>query len=241
MNHAEVLERLEAYALGALDPAERNEVDAHLEHCQSCRSEAEAYRLVADALPGALALATPARRGPVVKPPMLRRLAPRGRWERFALGGFAAAVVVLAATLAWSVQLNQALAQERALYAALAGQQEIVFEVIDFPETTRIVLRPPVAGATSYGKVFTRPDLPYLVAMAGRLPAAPNGEAYHLWITFADGEDVLGGVLMPNRDGFAAVVYEADRNGPQPQAVRLILQDIGAEAPEGVPALLWLP
>jgi hypothetical protein len=241
MNHAEVLERLEAHSLGALDPAERAEVDAHLEHCGSCLREAEAYRLVADALPGALALATPARRSPVVKPRMLRRLAPHRRWEPFALGGFAAAVVVLAATLAWSVQLNQALAQERAFYAALAGQQEIVFEVIDSPQTNRIVLRPPVSGATSYGKVFTRPDLPYLVAMAGRLPAAPNGEAYHLWLTFADGETVLGGVLMPNRDGFAALVYEADRNGPVPQAVRLTLQDIGAEAPEGVPALLWLP
>jgi hypothetical protein len=132
-------------------------------------------------------------------------------------------------------------AQERALYATLAGQQEIVFEVIDSPETNRIVLRSPVSGATSYGKVFTRPDLPYLVAMAGRLPAAPNGEAYHLWLTFASGETELGGTLMPNRDGFAALVYEADRNGPRLRAVRLVLQEVGAEVPEGVPALLWVP
>src|SRR5919108_93067 len=35
---------LAAYALGALDPHERQAVDAHLETCASCRAEVDAYR-----------------------------------------------------------------------------------------------------------------------------------------------------------------------------------------------------
>jgi hypothetical protein len=42
-------------------------------------------------------------------------------------------LAVAVALLAWTAQLNQTLATERAVHAQLAGQQEIVFEVVDSP------------------------------------------------------------------------------------------------------------
>jgi anti-sigma-K factor RskA len=241
MTHDEIRDRLEAYALGALEPTEREEIDRHLTGCEACRHEADTFTRVADALPAALAAASPTP-GPDqdVRERLLRSLRRRPQaWQRAAVVAVAAGTLALVASLAWSLQVSQTLAQEREIYQRLAGQQEIVFEVIDSPDTRRIILRPPVSGSTSYGKVFSRPDLPFVVAMAGRLPAPPPAESYHLWLTLEGGETVLAGILVPNRDGFGALVYEADRNDPQLESVRVTLEPPGTRAPSGVSALLW--
>jgi hypothetical protein len=151
---------------------------------------------------------------------------------------------VVASTLAvvlfvWTTMLSATLANERALYSQLAGQQEIVFEVVDSPEATRVVLRPPVSGSTAYGKVFTRPDLPFVVAMAGRLPAPPSGQQYHLWLE-RDEKMILAGTMSINGQGFGALVYVDDRNGPVFGSARITLQPAGATEPAGVPALIWV-
>lgn len=50
LNHAEVVDLLGAYALDALDPAERRAVDQHLEGCRACLDEIMAHREVAGLL-----------------------------------------------------------------------------------------------------------------------------------------------------------------------------------------------
>lgn len=49
--HAELRRALGAYALGAVEPAERSEIEDHLEGCQSCRDELASLA----AIPGLLA------------------------------------------------------------------------------------------------------------------------------------------------------------------------------------------
>jgi len=166
------------------------------------------------------------------------------------LGGVAAAVVAL--SLTWTAQLGVALARERALreglaqeLAAVSGQREIVLEVVDARDKTTRLLRPAVGAprefATSYGKVYTRPDMPHVVAMTGRLPAAPPGQAYHLWLRL-DGQTRLGGVLESNADGFGQLVFQADRHGPAYESAWLTLQPVGqAAAPQGGVLLRWDP
>jgi len=124
------------------------------------------------------------------------------------------------------------------VYRRLAGQQEIVFEVVDSPKATKLFLRSPVSGSTAYGKVFVRSDLPFVVAMAGNLQPPPAGQAYHLWLTLDSGETVLAGILT-QQEGFGSLVYQADRSGPTVQSVRLTAQPAGASAPEGLPVLFW--
>ncbi|MHB1535576.1 MAG: zf-HC2 domain-containing protein, partial [Acidimicrobiales bacterium] len=48
--HEDIQELLGAYSLGAADEGERAMVEAHLETCESCRSELEDHRRVAEAL-----------------------------------------------------------------------------------------------------------------------------------------------------------------------------------------------
>lgn len=66
LNHAEVVDLLGAYALDALEPAERRAVDQHLEGCQACLNEIIAHREVAGLL-------TPGWASP-----------PPGLWDRIA-------------------------------------------------------------------------------------------------------------------------------------------------------------
>jgi hypothetical protein len=154
----------------------------------------------------------------------------------------AAAVVILALSLAWGVRLSEALDQERALRASVAAhfsrQQEIVLEVVDADDATRHILRSPDPDSRAYGKLFTRPDLPHVVAMAARLPLPTEGQTYHLWLT-SEGRTFLAGVLPVNADGFGLLTFDVDHDGPTFEAARLTLQAPGADEPGGQTVLAW--
>jgi anti-sigma factor RsiW len=154
----------------------------------------------------------------------------------------AAAAIVVALALAWGVQLSQALDEERALRERIAAhftqQQEIVLEVVDADDATRLILRSPDPDSRAYGKLFTRPDLPHVVAMAARLPIPPHGQTYHLWLT-SQGHTFLAGILPVNDQGFGLLTFDADQDGPVYEAARLTLQTAGAEALGGETVLAW--
>lgn len=155
--------------------------------------------------------------------------------------GALAAVLLLVLSMLWGFSLNAALAQERALraeYANLVDRQEVVLEVIDSRNTVKALLRATESGSTSYGKLYTRPDLPHVVAMAARLPQPPPGHAYHLWLT-SQGQTQLAGVLAVNEGGFGLLVFDADRNGPVYDSALLTLQPDGGVTPTENTALLW--
>ncbi|MGH2350360.1 MAG: anti-sigma factor domain-containing protein [Chloroflexota bacterium] len=170
----------------------------------------------------------------------------RAPWWRSRSPGWvaAAAAVLVALSLAWSAQLGVALARERALraeFASLVDQQEIVLEVVDSRQTVKRLLQPPDGAASStapYGKLYTRPDLPDVVAMAARLPQPPAGQAYHLWV-IQDGETQLAGIFATNADGFGLLVFTAGQNGPVYDAASVTLQPIGGASPAGEVVLRW--
>ena len=162
-----------------------------------------------------------------------------GRWRTVAA---AALLVALALSLIWGARLSEALDQERALREQVAAhftqQQEIVLEVVDADDATRLILRSPDPDSRAYGKLFTRSDLPHVVAMAARLPIPPQGQTYHLWLT-SEGRTFLAGVLPVNDQGFGLLTFDADHDGPVYEAARLTLQAAGAEAPGGETVLAW--
>lgn len=162
----------------------------------------------------------------------LRRL----RWA------LAAASLLLVLSLAWSVRLNVVLARERALraeFVELVGQQqELVLEIVDSGQTTRRVLRSTSESSNAYGKVFTRSDMPYVVAMAARLPQPRPGQAYHLWLTQGE-QTELAGVMKINDEGFALVIYQAPQNDPLYTSAYVTLQPQGSTAPTADPIIAW--
>ncbi|HYY54676.1 MAG TPA: anti-sigma factor [Candidatus Dormibacteraeota bacterium] len=240
LQHNEIKEHLEAYALGALDPLERARVDHHLKDCLECQRAVSEYARLVDRFPDVLARRSRARPDPAAKPRLLHAVAAQRRVPLLALVGIVA-TVALVISVAWNLQLARTVDAERSAFVALGSYQEIVFEVVDSPQVRKVVLRPPVSGSTSYGKVYVRPDLPFVVAMVGRLPDAPAGEAYHVWLTYDGGETALAGTLepKPNTQGFDALVFDSGRNGPALASVKVILQRKGSARPEGAPALIW--
>lgn len=149
--------------------------------------------------------------------------------------------VLLLAILAWNVQLNVALARERALrseVADLVGRQELVLEVVDSDKTQRSVLLPPDAESDAYGKLFTRSDMHHVVAMAARLPQPSAGQAYHLWLTNG-AETQLAGIMAVDKDGFGLLIFEADQAGPVYDSTQLTRQPLGSTTPDNNPILVW--
>jgi Putative zinc-finger len=244
-----VQELLEGYVLGTLDATEKARVERHLQSCDDCQRLVNEYAEVTSKFPHALATASHLSLPPEIKSRILNAMSVEpssARTQTFPLGWRPRLVtwglaVLLALSLAWSFQLNVALAKERALrseFADLVDQQEIVLEVIDSNKTTKAFLRATTSDSRSYGKLFTRSDFPDVVAMAGRLPLPPAGQAYHLWVT-EQGETYLAGVMKVNDKGFGLLVFTADQAGPVYEAAQLILQPTDSTSLTGTPVIAW--
>jgi hypothetical protein len=159
--------------------------------------------------------------------------------------GILAGLLLLVLLVFLGMQLSIALAQERALRLELAnlfGQQEVVLEVVDSDKTVKRVLLAPEPRRSQplppYGKLFTRSDLPHVVAMVARLPQPPAGQAYHLWLT-RQGQIELAGLMEVNDQGFSLLAFDADTDGPVYEAAQITLQPVGSTTPSGEPILEW--
>jgi hypothetical protein len=202
-------------------------VDKDLETIGEALDAALASR--ADRAPDASArerlLAAVARRGGPARP----------RWWRQppVLVGGAALGLLLAASLGWGLSLNAALAQERTLRSQLsdaAARDEVVFEIVDSRSVAKTTLRSTADDSPTapYGKVFTRPDMAYVVAMVGRLAPAPHGREYHLYL---DGKRI--GTLTPNDAGFAYLVFRAENVGISYVQARVVAESPDANDASG--------
>src|SRR5258708_20637464 len=184
-----------------------------------------------EALGAALDARSPHRPPVELRDRVLREAVRRGqsgtRQRGFGLAfavGTAALVLLLAGSLAWGLSLNAALAQEGSLRRQLsdaAAKDEVVFDVVDARNVTKTTLRSTTDDSPTapYGKVFIRPDMPYVVAMAGRLPEAPAGQEYHLYL---DARRI--GPLAPTDAGFAYFVFRADGSGITYRQARVVLE-----------------
>lgn len=260
MNCNAIQEQLEAYALGALEAPAQQAVKKHLANCPNCRRRLAEYEEVVATLPEVLTAVAPAPVPESVKmrllqqletglkpekskqdetryqPPLLRQ----GRRRTFQLAT-AVLAFLLILSLVWGMRLNVVLARERALRAEVAdlvGQQELILEIVDSNKTERTLLLPPAGDSNAYGKLFVRTDMPYLVAMAARLPQPPVGQAYHLWL-ITGAQARLAGVMAVDSDGFGLLIYDAGQATPTYDAAQLTLQPLGSTTPATSPILTW--
>jgi hypothetical protein len=245
--HTWARQRLHAYALGALDEDEQRPLEAHLEGCPECRQLASELTETANALPAALATASPLRPPPSLRDRLVaevdRRARPQGRtWWRPRTALALAGVAIAALLVTWNVRLENALSQQRTLrarIAALKGEQERIFEVVDSRQTEKAFLAPPEGSSSeAYGKLFTRSDLADVVVLGARLPPPRPDTAYHLWLT-ERGRTKLAGTLAVDRSGFGLLLFRANRAGPKYEAAQVILQPKGSKRPSGRPVLEW--
>jgi hypothetical protein len=258
MNCEAVSELLEAYSLGGLEDSEARLIEEHVGVCHECRKLLDAYGKAAASLVDALPPVTGAPSS-LLKQRLMNQVAPmpappRHRFSgphRLAVSpGLPAALKVIAACLvlllvglsvAWGLEQRSALAREKSLRTeleAMIGQQEVVLEVVDSNRTVKSQLRATEPDSTAYGKLYTRPDMPWVVALAGRLPAKSEEEVYNLWLT-RDGREELAGPLEINANGFALILFDAGVNGPVYESARVLRQLPGADAADGTTVVRW--
>lgn len=217
MNHDEIAELLGAYALDAVDDAERAEIESHLSVCARCRAEVEEHREVATLLAfrggpapdgvwqriaGALDEAPPKLRLATVD--ATPRARPSRRWLRsvatIAAAAAAAAIVVFLGVQARDgdqlAEIEEALRDPlaQAFEAALAAPDSQLFEL----RSADGQLAVPVA-VTGDGTGYMR---------ATGLPELDPGRTYQLWGAAGD-ELVSLGVLgaRPDTVSFPAGPY----------------------------------
>ena len=198
-----------AYALDALDDAERRTFELHLETCDDCRAEvaelsaAAAYLGVAAAVP-----APPSLRDSVLDeigrtrqlPPQRSNVRPlRGVTRRTATMLSAAAAVLAAIAISLGViayQADQRADRLAAETAQLRDQAEQVGSLLAAPDAVTAAAAVEGGGQAA---VVASADRGEVVLLAEGLPELPADRTYQLWLI--SDEIVSGGVVDVPADG----------------------------------------
>lgn len=220
MHHEEFANDLAAYALDALDTADRAALEAHLATCPECAGALAELRqaslavglstepvappaglrsrTLAHAMAGQLAVAAEAPVPPRQGSPVPWLLA-------------AAAALVAALSLGYTLALRSELsaaqrasrtaaAQVQALEAELAGVRdgvtrlERVVDVVTAPDARQVRLSGTGEAAASRGVAYLSPSLG-LVVHATSLPALAPGQGYQLWLIPPGAQPVSLGMM----------------------------------------------
>lgn len=194
---------LPAYALGALDPAERAAVEARL------AADPEARRLLAEyeTVAAGLVFAVPARPAPAgLQDDLRRRLAARrgeaaprsatSRRTTTLLRLISAAAALLIVTLGLIVALRTGGALPPAqVYATLEAEGD----------SLRFPLVAGEVSAAVYGELIADRDGRRAVIAVSALPSLSTDQIFQLWVRRRDGEVRSGGLFQPAPEGMTYV------------------------------------
>ena len=213
------------YALDALEPAEREAFERHLDECADCRAQ------LADLQEATMALAYAESTDP---PPALRERIlegarsengakvipfPRRRWLFPATVAAAAAAVVVAVGVGlWASSLSQDLDRERSANAGYARALQLLG---GGAEVTQL--------SDAEGGLLVAPDGEAALVVCG-LQAAPEGKTYEAWVI--EGETPRPAGLFRGGGGCPPVLLDRDVPSGAQVAVTLEPQG-GSDQPTG--------
>lgn len=247
--HDRYADLLPAHALGALDPDERRELEAHLAECPECRERLAGWAKTTEALAES---APPVRPSPEVRERLLGRVEESraeadagGRPGRRGVGPLALAASVLVAlaaglvagvvaTRSWTDrEMEERRAEISALEERLAESrreaEEVRLRLAALTELTEILATSPpgrevlLAGldpaAEGHGRLYVDPAAGRGVLVAGNLRSLPEERVYQLW-TIRGGVPRSAGIFRPGPGGAALhLVEEVPADPPDAWAV----------------------
>ncbi|MGI5480114.1 anti-sigma factor [Streptomyces lavendofoliae] len=243
-HHSDIHALAAAYALDALDPAEREAFSGHLQDCAECRKEVSEFGATAARLAAAASQAPPAvmKQRTMAAIDGVRRLPPRvpvtapatsltGRLRRKAMPLALAASVAAAASFAGlAVRQYQEGADFRQRARQVERQLDAVSTVLAAPDARAVHGRAANGAVTS---VVTSDRRGKAVFTATGLPAPGPGRTYQLWLAQ---EGTMRPAGFIHRDGTVLV----DGNPSGATAVGLTLEPAEGSARPTTPPLLLL-
>jgi anti-sigma factor RsiW len=235
--HAQAQDLLGAYAAGAVDAAEREEIERHLAQCGACRETVAALIRAASLL----SYAVPGEEPPsYLREDVVRALRheapPAGRpGVRPVLAGAAGIVLVFGAALVWQlIEVRHLQEAVSAMNATLALQRQALSQMA--PGGTIVAeLRPTAAarGAQGVAVLRTVDGRQVLVITVTGLPPVPAPSVYQAWL-LRDGARTSAGVVRVSKDGTGVLRYEASGDLHRYQGVGITREPDGpAPAPRG--------
>ena len=260
MNCDGIREFLEEYALGTLDDITAYRVREHIGQCKECSAILADYETMLADIP-ALTMTADTHPSEHVKERLLLRLDEKNKTIQQDANGSTSdkqpvrllipfqrlAGIVLfigfVALLGWNIYLGQQLGELQTTLQEQGHHTELIFEVVgnNAEQVLLLPVRPLETEFTRppYGKVFTRDGLPYIVAMAGRMPSPPPGQVYAVWLFNGNQAQRLG-TLEIDSMGFGSLVYDAEREGIAYERAEIILQpENSPDATSGETIVAW--
>ena len=204
-----------AYAVNALDDAERAAFEEHLAGCPDCTAEVRGLLDTTSRLAAAEAIEPPARLKAAVLaqiattrqlPPelsadpvvvALRR--PGWGWAQRSLAVAAAVLVVVV------VGLSALLAQSNSTRSAVDAQQAAVTRVLTAPDAQTVGGAIPGGGR---GAVVVSASEGTAVFVGSHLAAPPSGHTYELWYVTGSGAAIPAGTFEPAASGRVTTVLD---------------------------------
>jgi hypothetical protein len=241
-DHARYLELLGLYALGALDPREAADVEAHLPSCAECRSELELMR--GDAALLALSAVGPAppqrarqrlltaianepRRQLNRSALILGRLRPN--WLSFAPIA-AALLLAIFSLMLWRVdsklqrrteRLQSDLQQTR---DELRKSQEMV-ALLHSPDSMHLTLVKTQAPPQSQAKMFYSPKMGKLLMVANNMEPLPGNKVYQLWLLpMKGGSPMPCGTFRPDAKGNVMMEHPLEETGIEAKGFAITIE-----------------
>lgn len=207
MVHDDYKEMIPARALSALDAAEAQALNEHLENCAECRRDLDEWQATA----AALALgANPAEPSPKVRERILDevqkdlsephvvpfRATPRNLWSSFgSLGAMAAAVLFTALIVVLIVLWRQ----NNAIRKDLEQSREFV-QLVTSPGARVSELKGTAAAAGATATIAYDSN-GHAILVASKLPNLPQGKAYQLWFIVGNKPPMPGKTFAPDSSG----------------------------------------
>lgn len=229
-----------ARALLALDAAEAQALNEHLENCDECRKELEEWQATAATLSLTASSAEPF---PAVRERILSevrkdlttsqvvpfRSTSRNIWRSFGSLGAMAAVVLLTALIVGLVVLWR---QNQAMQYELARSKEFV-ELVTTPGARVSELKGIDLGAGATASLAYDQN-GHAMLMANKLPNPPQGKAYQLWFIVGNKPPMPGKTFVPDNTGKGMLKDQMPREAMDSPIFALTVEpEGGVNAPTG--------
>ena len=244
MAHEDYKEMIPARALSALDAAEAQALNEHLENCAECRKELDEWQATA----AALALgANQAEPSPKVRERILDevrkdlsepnvvpfRSTSRNLWSSFGSLGAMAAAVLFTALIVTLIVLWR---QNNAIQDELQQSREFV-QLVTSPGARVRELRGVdlAAGATATVAYDTNGRA---ILVADKLPGVPQGKAYQLWFIVGNKPPLPGKTFAPDNNGKGTMKEQMPREALDSPTFAITVEPAGGSTTPTSPIYL---
>lgn len=237
MNHTQFPDEIyELYVLGALEPEERAQIDAHLaEGCEHCLAKLQEANRLAAAMTGITEQVKPPQQ---LRARVLASVTPAKRRSNlvYLFVGLAAACLAMIVLAIWTGREAADEREEIAQIRAERNDLRSALELMSRPETR----------AVQFGNIQNAPHGRVFVSGNGRvvfvgtgLPTLPSGKSYELWIIPTKGAPQPAGVFQPDSQGGVLDIAKANGNIQDAAAVAVSIEPLqGSMSPTSTPFLV---